>query len=145
MNPDPRIRRFFRIPLRPDRVEREVEDELSFHLQEKTEALIDRGLEAVEARAEAERRFGDLGSVRQECRGIGRQRERRLQMRELTGSIAQDIRSIDVKQNILQRLFHLGNVYIATAATGEPEVSLEGITHPHDVKKTIIELKEQGL
>jgi hypothetical protein len=56
--PDPR-------PLRE--IEREIEEELAFHVEASTQALAEEGLERDAARAEALRRFGDVDRVRREC------------------------------------------------------------------------------
>ena len=56
-----------------------------------------------------------------------------------------DIRSVNLNQNILQRIFNVGDIYIGTSATAGMEISLEGIAYPQKVKETIIELKEKAL
>jgi len=56
-----------------------------------------------------------------------------------------DIRSINIRQNILQRLFGVGDIYIGTAGSAGLEISIEGISHPQKVRQTIIELKEKLL
>lgn len=56
--PDPR-------PVRE--IEAEVEDELGFHVDASTQALVDEGMDPDAARAEALRRFGDLDQVRRAC------------------------------------------------------------------------------
>ena len=58
----------------PGRVERELDDELSFHVERETQKLIDEGLSPAEARLKARARFGSPTSVADECRderGIG--------------------------------------------------------------------------
>lgn len=45
----------------------DIEDELAFHLEASTRALIEEGLEDEAARAEALRRFGDVDRIRREC------------------------------------------------------------------------------
>ena len=53
--------------LRKREVERDVDNELSFHLDMETETLVARGLGRSEARARAMREFGDTTRVREEC------------------------------------------------------------------------------
>jgi len=53
----------------------DLEDELSFHLEMRIRELVDEGLSDVEARAEARRRFGDVGRIRAQCRRIRREGE----------------------------------------------------------------------
>jgi predicted permease len=58
----------------PRRVERELNDEIQFHLQCETDAQVARGLSLEEARAAAVRRLGSTALVAEECRdarGIG--------------------------------------------------------------------------
>jgi len=72
-----RYARFFGVDVR-----RDVDDELRFHLDAKTQALIDDGLSPKAARAEALRQFGAVSDVRALCETWGtasvRRRERRL-------------------------------------------------------------------
>ena len=62
----------------------DVDDELRFHLEEKTRALIADGLSPADARAEAQRQFGTVSDVRALCESFGhagaRRAERRLQL-----------------------------------------------------------------
>src|SRR5689334_18759631 len=51
-------------------IEAEIADELEFHLEQRTRALVEQGLTEADARAEAERRFGSVERVRQTCRWV---------------------------------------------------------------------------
>jgi len=53
----------------------------------------------------------------------------------------QDIRLLAVDQGIMQRIFGLGNVEIATAGHSEVEVRMKGIRHPESVKEEIRKLQ----
>jgi putative ABC transport system permease protein len=86
----PMWRRYLRF-LGPD-VRADVEDELRFHLEMRTQELIARGLEPEAARAEAERRFGDPERVRRECEREGREREGSRRRRERLDALRQDVR-----------------------------------------------------
>ena len=55
-----------RLPFGRAPVEEEVDAELAFHLEMTTRELMERGMNTSQARAEAERRFGDLRSVNDE-------------------------------------------------------------------------------
>ena len=55
----------------------DVKDELSFHLEAKTDDLIRQGLSPDAARKEAERQFGDLRSVQRIGQQIGQKTEKR--------------------------------------------------------------------
>ncbi len=86
----PGIRRIFRLD-RGD-VERNVDDELQFHFDAKLADLARRGLSPTEARAEAERQFGDVAGTRRRLASIDRSREGREQRLEWFGNIVQDAR-----------------------------------------------------
>jgi putative ABC transport system permease protein len=62
--------RFRRVLPRWHTTAREVEDELRFHLDKRTEELVARGLTPVDARRAAEREFGDLDAARSELTRI---------------------------------------------------------------------------
>ena len=53
------------------RVEREVEEELAFHMEMCVRELMERGWTEDEARAEAERRLGDVERVQPACDAKG--------------------------------------------------------------------------
>jgi predicted permease len=66
----------------PAEVERDVRDEVSFHLESAVRDLMAAGMTAESARVEALRRFGSVNGVRRRLHAIGRRRARR---RRLTG------------------------------------------------------------
>lgn len=70
----------------------DVEDELTFHLSMRVEDLMRRGLGEDQARAQAEREFGDVGRVRREMKEIGERRQRRSDRAQGWESIWQDLR-----------------------------------------------------
>ena len=86
-------RRLFRLNLLGRRaIERQVDDEIRFHIEERTEQLIAAGLSPDAARASAERMFGDMDSTRHFLRASTRRREGRMQRSERFARIAQDAR-----------------------------------------------------
>src|SRR5688572_15712753 len=63
------FRRYVRLPRRGVwRIEREIDDELRYHLEMRAEELRARGLSQDGANAEALRRFGDIAGARAYCR-----------------------------------------------------------------------------
>ena len=54
-----------------------------------------------------------------------------------------DIRSINVKQGILERLFGLGSVEIASAGTAGVEVKFTGVSNPMRVRDLIRREKDE--
>lgn len=58
----------------PKRVERDLHDELAFHIERETQKLVDEGLPPVDARVRARARFGSTTVIADECRderGVG--------------------------------------------------------------------------
>ena len=87
------LRRAFRLPWSAaSRVGREVDDELRFHLDMKTQELIDAGVSPTAARDRARAEFGDLDYTRRYLNRTDRARMREEQHAELVEEIRQDIR-----------------------------------------------------
>jgi putative ABC transport system permease protein len=57
-----------RVLVKPRRVERDLHDELSFHIARETKKLIDEGMEPARARDSAQARFGSTTVAADECR-----------------------------------------------------------------------------
>lgn len=55
-----------------------------------------------------------------------------------------DVRTINVKQTLFQRIFGIGDLYIATAGTADYEDAARGLPDPKGAKDLIIRLKRQG-
>jgi len=71
---------------------RDVEDELSFHLEMRIRELVERGEPPARARELALRRFGNIESSRRQCVAINARRRRRMMRTEFITDRAQDIR-----------------------------------------------------
>ena len=71
---------------------RDVEDELSFHLEMRIRELVDRGESPKRARELALRRFGNLEDSRKECVAINKRRRRRMMRADFISDRGQDIR-----------------------------------------------------
>ena len=91
-------RRLFRLPFSKERVEREVDDEIGFHLVMTAERLREKGLSAEEARAAAERRFGDVPRVRRDLvaidQDLGRRRSRRESLEDVVNDFVFALRGL---------------------------------------------------
>ena len=86
-------RRLFRLNMLGSRaIDRQVDDEIRFHIEERTEQLVAAGLSPREARLSAERMFGDMDRTRHFLRASTRRREGRMQRTERLARIAQDAR-----------------------------------------------------
>ncbi|MGH7627235.1 MAG: ADOP family duplicated permease, partial [Gemmatimonadaceae bacterium] len=88
---EPRPRRF-RLELGARRAERDVNEEIEFHIAMRAKKLVDAGLDSAAARAEAERQFGDSRNVRAECVTIDRARARAAERAHRLADLRQDAR-----------------------------------------------------
>ena len=96
-------------------VEDEVERELAFHLEMATRDLMEQGMTPTNARAEAERRFGNSASINAECRRYGEERDRREVRAEYRDEFRQDI-TFATRQLLRSRSFTV--VAVVTLALG---------------------------
>jgi predicted permease len=80
-----------RLPFGRTPVAEEVNAELAFHLEMTTRELMEQGMSRSQARAEAERRFGNLETVNAECRRYGTERDRRADRAEYRTELWQDL------------------------------------------------------
>ncbi len=91
------MRKVFRI-FGERQIRREVDDELAFHLEMRTQRLIDGGLPRDAAEREALRQFGDVDGVRENCVTMDEARERGMgrayMMQELKQDVAYALRSL---------------------------------------------------
>jgi putative ABC transport system permease protein len=88
-----RARRFFRLAVRRSALtEQDIDAEIAFHLEARVAQLVTRGLSRDAARAEAERRFGNVELARHTLTSSATRRETRMQLRELLGNVGQDFR-----------------------------------------------------
>ncbi len=85
------VRRAFHVFLPGRSLLDEVDEEIAFHLEERTRALCDQGYSPAEAAAEARRRFGHLDRHREDCRALARRRDRTMRRREGLADLAQDL------------------------------------------------------
>src|SRR4029453_10903630 len=81
---------FNRVAWRPT-VNREVDDELAFHLEMRTREFIERGMDPAAARREAERRFGNVRRMRAALEHLGEGRNRHMHRTQYIGELGQDI------------------------------------------------------
>ena len=86
------LRRLFRLPPTPRSVDGEVEDELRFHIDMRTDELVARGLSREAARAEALRTFGDVREALAELSAIDRRRLGRERRAEWWEALGDDLR-----------------------------------------------------
>jgi predicted permease len=92
MRGNPGFKRLLRLVVRPRAVEQDVDEELKFHLEMRAEKLERQGLSPAEAREAAEREFGNVAGVREECVRIGHEREREMKRSLFLDALVQDVR-----------------------------------------------------
>ncbi|HVT40945.1 MAG TPA: ABC transporter permease [Gemmatimonadaceae bacterium] len=86
------MRRLFRFPWRRARdIRADVDAELRFHIDARTEALIAGGLAADTARAQATREFGDVDDARRYINALDRDTEAARRRRDYMDDLRQDI------------------------------------------------------
>jgi putative ABC transport system permease protein len=89
----PGVKRLFRFPSRTgEDVRRDVNDEFSFHLDTRTDALMASGLSAEAARAQAQREFGDPQRVAHIAVARQERLERRFRLGRWLDELGQDLR-----------------------------------------------------
>jgi predicted permease len=110
------IKRLFRFSTRTrDDVRADVADEIAFHLEMRTEALVREGLTPAEARAQAEREFGQREPG---ARAIERIGDRLEQRRRLGQYVAELWRDAGIGLRLLRRSPGFATVAILTLAIG---------------------------
>jgi predicted permease len=86
------IRKLFRFPWRTrQRIAREVEAELRFHIEERTARLMATGLSRVDAESRARQEFGDIEEARRYITEVDRQAETNRRRKDYMGDLWQDI------------------------------------------------------
>src|SRR6185312_17313103 len=86
-----RMKKIFRLPFSRDRVRRDVDTELSFHLEGRIEELVARGMSRADAELESKRRFGDRTHVEAEVEQIDIATHKRRALSERLDDVRQDI------------------------------------------------------
>jgi putative ABC transport system permease protein len=86
----PRLRRVVRLPAR--RIDRDIDEEITFHLDSRVHELMESGLSEREAQQQARDEFGDLRASRRELAAVDRRRQRRERVSQIVAAAAQDVR-----------------------------------------------------
>jgi putative ABC transport system permease protein len=86
------VRRLFRLPPTLDRMTRDLDDEIRFHVESRVAALRAAGMLEQAAIAAALREFGDADDLRAYCRTIASRRARQNRVRDWAAEWLQDVR-----------------------------------------------------
>jgi len=86
------VRRVFRLPSSRERLVRDLDDEVHFHVEMRTRRLREQGYPAEQAQAEALRRFGDVEDLRHYCVSMEVAHMHRARLRERIESVSHDLR-----------------------------------------------------
>jgi putative ABC transport system permease protein len=73
-------------------VDREVDEEIEFHLEMRTRELAERGMDPIAARQVAIHRLGDLRHLKRTCVELGRKRDRTMRRMQWLEEFRQDLR-----------------------------------------------------
>ena len=87
----PGVRRLLRLVTRRS-MQQDADEEIRLHLELRTKQLIGEGMSPADARAEAERRFGEVDDERRRSRQYAARRARRLRWRESLDLLHGDVR-----------------------------------------------------
>ncbi|MFW6080205.1 MAG: ADOP family duplicated permease, partial [Gemmatimonadota bacterium] len=88
----PRVRRLFRLPWRSaSRIREDVDEEIAFHLDMRTEELVGEGMDPREARERAELEFGHVDDARRAMADDDTQIERRARWRAWWDDLRSDV------------------------------------------------------
>ena len=120
-----------RLTLNPGvRIERDVDDEIAFHLESRVRELMERGESEEAARRFAEAEFGDLAASRRELEAVDRQRRRRERNAQWADGLAQDFR---LAIRSLRRSPGFTGAVVLTNLTGL-SATFVGFTSSHDAR-----------
>ena len=72
-------------------VDREVDDEIAFHVEMRTRELVERGMDPASARRMALGRLGDLPALRRTCVDLGRKRDRDMRLTQWLEELRTDL------------------------------------------------------
>lgn len=86
------MKRIFRLSIGKRGVRRDIDAEIRFHLEMRTEEFIAQGMNRREAQQAARAAFGDIEAVAVACRRIRTRHQRRMRTSELAADVARDCR-----------------------------------------------------
>jgi putative ABC transport system permease protein len=73
-------------------IDREVDDEIAFHVEMRTRELIERGIDPKAARDIVIARIGDVSRLKRTCVDLGKRREREMRITRWLGELGEDVK-----------------------------------------------------
>jgi putative ABC transport system permease protein len=73
-------------------IDREVDEEIAFHIEMRARELIERGVDPNEARAIVLARVGDVRRLKRTCVDLGRKRDREMRITQFLGELRDDVK-----------------------------------------------------
>jgi putative ABC transport system permease protein len=72
-------------------IDREVDEELAFHIEMRTRELVERGMDPAAARELVLSRIGDIGQLKRTCEDLGRKRDREMRLTQFLDELSDDV------------------------------------------------------
>jgi putative ABC transport system permease protein len=72
-------------------IDREVDEEIAFHIEMRTRELVERGLDQKAAREIVLARLGDVNRLKRRCEDLGRKRDREMRMTQWLADVSDDV------------------------------------------------------
>ena len=124
-----RFRRLFRhLPVRPDQLEAEIEDEIVSHLAERIDRLQQLGMSPDDAREEALRRFGDPAAARRQLTHTARRRASFIRARERSAELRAMVDGLEQDMRLAVRTLRLHKAFAVTTVATLGLVIAAGVT-----------------
>ena len=73
-------------------IDREVDEEIAFHIEMRTRELVERGVDRQTAREIVLARVGDVSRLKRTCVDLGRKRDREMRMTQFLGELRDDVK-----------------------------------------------------
>jgi len=71
--------------------------------------------------------------------------ERGVLSKHITQVLISDIRSVDTKQGVIQRIFRIGDIMIGTAGISGYEIVAQGLPDPRGIVDLILEQRQKSI
>ncbi len=117
MRQTPSRMRVFRLPFRRAQLDREIREELRYHIESRVTELVAAGVVERDAMDQALREFGDFERITKECRAVAKRRERMMLISEILAAVRQDAAAA-VRQHLRSPAFAVVTVLTLVLGIG---------------------------